>query len=73
MATERKGVGGVNEVVGCVCLRVGEEKCVCVMFVRVGGGVTGENPLWAEASVGLHLTQHCETEKSRKFPSSCLI
>lgn len=23
-----------------------------------GGGVTGENPSWAEASVGLHLTQH---------------
>ena len=39
-----------------------------------GGGVTGENPFWAEASVGLHLTQHtARAQKSRKFPSSCLI
>lgn len=52
----------------CVCRR---ERWWCS---EGEGGVIGENPLWAEASAGLHLTQHsARREKSRKFPSACLI
>lgn len=55
----------------CVCVGGQRLKCVCV-WKRVGVvGATGENPLWAEASVGLHLTQ--QDKKSQKFPSTCLM
>ena len=51
-------------VCGCVCVCESVCVCVCVCVCRSGGGgVTGENPLWAEASVGLHLTQHSARHK----------